>query len=224
MLTITSACKNYGNKKILDNVSLSVKKGDIALLLGSSGVGKSTLLRAISGLETLDSGSITSDGRIGMVFQDFNLFKNMTAERNITFPLEQAGKVQRAEAKKIAHDLLEKYNLIEKKDCYPEELSGGQKQRLAIARTIARRPHAICMDEPTSALDPLLTSSVAQAITQLATENYSVVIATHDTSLIEKLDCTMYLMENGSIIESAESHVFKQNPNAFEKIEKFIAG
>jgi ABC-type polar amino acid transport system ATPase subunit len=224
MLTITSVCKQYGDKKILENISFSVKKGHIALLLGSSGVGKSTLLRVLSNLETVDSGTITSDGRVGMVFQDFNLFENMTAERNITFPLEQLGEIQRIEAKKIAHELLEKYNLMDKKDYYPKELSGGQKQRLAIARTIAQKPHTVCLDEPTSALDPLLTTSVANSINQLAQENYIVVVSTHDTTLIEKLDCTMYLMEHGSIVESAESHVFKQNPSAFEKIQKFING
>lgn len=222
MLAIKNLSKNYGSKTILNNVSLTAKKGEVVLLLGSSGVGKSTLLRILAGLETASAGDIECDGKVGMVFQQFNLFENMTAQHNITFALEKVAGKTRSEAQKIALTLLEKYNLFDKKDHYPEDLSGGQKQRLAIARTVARKPHIICMDEPTSALDPLLTTSVANAINELAEENYIVVVATHDIALIQKVDCTIYLMEHGVIVETAESRYFNENPDAFEKIKQFV--
>lgn len=236
MLKIDNCSKSFNNKKILNDISLTIKKGEIAVFLGSSGVGKSTLLRILNNLETIDAGTITLDEKkldlatintthtVGMVFQHFNLFDHLTVEQNITLPLERVIKKTAVEAKKIAHHLLQRYGLLDKNNKYAHQLSGGQKQRLAIARTIAMEPKIICLDEPTSALDPILTSYVASNIQQLAADGYIILVATHDTDLIEKLDCTIYLMSAGSIIENAQSHDLKKNPDLYPKIKKFIAG
>lgn len=236
MLKIDHLTKSFGTKKILNNVSIAVQKSEIAVFLGSSGVGKSTLLRILNNLETINSGTITLNDNlldlatintthtVGMVFQHFNLFDHLTVEQNITLPLERVLKKNTADAKKIAHHLLQHYGLLEKKDKYAFQLSGGQKQRLAIARAIAMEPKIICLDEPTSALDPVLTSYVANNIQQLATDGYIVLVATHDTDLIEKLNCTIYLMSEGKIIETAKSERLRENPDNFPKIKKFIAG
>ena len=236
MLKIKNLTKSFKNKKILNDISFVVNKGEIAVFVGSSGVGKSTLLRILNNLETIDSGSlslndeplnlntINSTHTIGMVFQHFNLFDNLTVEQNITLPLEKVLKYSAAQAQTIAHNLLKRYGLEEKKNNYISQLSGGQKQRLAIARAIAMKPHVICLDEPTSALDPVLTAYVAQNIQQLADEGYVVLVATHDTALLDKLNCTIYLMSNGSIIEVAQSQDFKNNPEQFPLLKKFVAG
>lgn len=236
MLKINQLSKSFGTKKILDNVNITVKKSEIAVFLGSSGVGKSTLLRILNNLETINSGTISLDDTlldlatinrthtVGMVFQHFNLFDHLTVEQNITLPLEKVVKKNSADAKKIAQKLLQHYGLLDKCNKYAFQLSGGQKQRLAIARAIAMEPKIICLDEPTSALDPVLTSYVANNIQQLACDGYIVLVATHDTDLIAKLNCTIYLMSEGKIIETAQSTLLHENPDNFPKIKKFIAG
>lgn len=236
MLKIDHITKAFNTKKILNNISLTVQKGEIALFLGSSGVGKSTLLRILNNLETINSGTISLNGTplnlatintthtVGMVFQHFNLFDHLTVEQNITLPLKRVLKKNVPEAQKTARKLLERYGLIEQKNKYPAQLSGGQKQRLAIARALAMKPKIICLDEPTSALDPVLTSYIAHNIQQLATEQFIVLVATHDTDLLKKLDCTIYLMSEGSIIETAQSQQLHNNPDAFPRIKRFIAG
>ncbi len=232
MLEIKDLSKKYNNKLVLKDIYLAVNAGEIAFLLGSSGVGKSTLLRILSGLETYNSGTILLQGKplekqnhaVGMVFQQFNLFEHMTVERNITFPLEKAAKKNPEEAHAIAHKLLEKYGLGDKAHLYVSQLSGGQKQRLAIARTLALKPHVICLDEPTSALDPLLTNYVAQAIQDLAREKYIVLVASHDTALLKSLDCTIYLMDGGAIVQTAPSKEFFHDENKYPLIKRFVEG
>jgi ABC-type polar amino acid transport system ATPase subunit len=236
MLSIEHLSKIYNHKKILDDINLTVKEGEIAVLLGASGVGKSTLLRILNNLETIDQGSIYLDGKkldlssvnkthtIGMVFQNFNLFEHLTVIENITIALEKVAGKSKSEAEKIAKELLAHYGLSEKANAYISDLSGGQKQRLALARTLALKPKVICLDEPTSALDPLLTAYVANIIAELAKQNYIVLVATHDTTLLERLACTIYLMKDGKIIEKASSQELKKNPALFSHIKKFIAG
>ena len=236
MLAINNLTKKFGSKIILNNISLTVKPGEIALLLGQSGVGKSTLLRVLNNLESIDGGSISLNGAlldtktmnqqhiVGMVFQQFNLFDHITVEQNITLPLEQVLKKSPAQALSIAQGLLTHYGLEDNAHKYPSQLSGGQKQRLAIARTLALKPTIICLDEPTSALDPMLTSQVAHNIQELAQEGYTVLVATHDTALLEKLQCTIYLMHNGAIVERVSSTEFLRNKADYEQLEQFIAG
>ncbi len=231
MLEIKHFSKQFGGKKVLSDISLTVKPGEIAFLLGPSGVGKSTLLRLLNNLETLDEGALYLNGNplkpkdVGMVFQQFNLFEHMTVEKNIIFPLIKAAGKSSKEARTIAHDLLKKYGLEDKASLYVDQLSGGQKQRLGIARSLAMKPHIMCLDEPTSALDPLLTNAVAQAIQDLAQEGYIVLVASHDITLLEKLECTIYLMKtNGEIAQSATRSEFAKNPEKFPLIKKFIEG
>lgn len=236
MLKIKQLTKSFNGKKILNNISLTIHRGEIAVFLGYSGVGKSTLLRILNNLEAADSGTIFLDDHeldlttinkthtIGMVFQHFNLFEHLTVERNITLPLEKILNKKPSEAQTIAYSLLNYYGLGEKAHTYASQLSGGQKQRLAIARAIAMKPQILCLDEPTSALDPILTSHIAETIQQLAEKNYIVLVASHDTALLEKLDCTIYLMSEGSIIQTVSSSEFKKNPSAYPDLKNFIAG
>ncbi len=236
MLNIKNVTKHFDHKTILKDISLSVKKGEIAVLLGASGVGKSTLLRILNNLETVESGTFDLDGKpldlttvnkthtVGFVFQNFNLFDHLSVLENITLALEKVLKKSPKEAHAIAMKLLEYYGLADKAGSYPADLSGGQKQRLALARTLALKPQVICLDEPTSALDPLLTAWVATTIQELAKEGYIVLVATHDTSLLERLTCTIYLMKHGSIIETAHSQELAQNPTQYPHISRFISG
>ncbi len=236
MLRIKNITKLFGQKKVLDNVSVDIKTGSIAILLGQSGVGKSTLLRVLADLEAVDNGSIELDGIaldpetihtqhvVGMVFQQFNLFPHLTVAENITLALEKVLGIPKQQALQQAHTLLQQYGLADKENAYITQLSGGQKQRLAIARTIALKPKIICMDEPTSALDPLLTTHVANTITNLAKQGYTVVIASHDTTLLEKLDCMIHLMHEGKIIESANTKEFMQNKERYPQIAQFVSG
>jgi polar amino acid transport system ATP-binding protein len=236
MLVLKNISKKFGSKTILDNISVTVAHGEIAVFLGSSGVGKSTLLRILNNLESIDSGSVELDGTkidlatvnknhvIGMVFQQFNLFDHLTVLENITLALEHVATMSKQDAHKRALDLLARYELASKANNYPTELSGGQKQRLALARTLALQPQVVCMDEPTSALDPLLTRYVAHTIAQLAQQGYIVVIATHDTDLLRTLDCTIYLMDNGAVVQHCTSKELNEHPERYKKIAHFIAG
>ncbi len=236
MLKVEHLSKSFNGKKILDNVSFDIRKGHIGLFLGQSGVGKSTLLRIFNNLETYDSGVISLNGKeldlskvntthtVGMVFQQFNLFEHLTVKENITLTLIQVIHKSEREANKIALELLQHYNLEDKADQFPSQLSGGQKQRLALARTLATHPEVVCLDEPTSALDPMLTNYVAKNIQELAHEGLTVLVATHDISLLQRLSCTIYLMQHGKIIERALSSDFQNNPNEFPHIHRFIQG
>jgi ABC-type polar amino acid transport system ATPase subunit len=247
MLSIKNITKTFGDKKILNNVSVDVPKGGIAIFLGESGVGKSTLLRLLNNLETLQQGSITFDAIkldpqtihknhiVGMVFQNFNLFNHLTILENVTLALEKVMGKTKKEAEVIARNLLAKYGLEDKVDKYPAQLSGGQKQRVALVRSLALKPKIICLDEPTSALDPFLTSSVAKIINELALEGLIVLIATHDTTIFDHLNattpCTIYLMDSGKIVESISLNELLINLNQQtkdskkeSKILKFIAG
>lgn len=230
MLSIKHISKSYHGKKVLDDVSFDIHPGEIVVLLGESGVGKSTILRALNNLETLDSGSIELDNKkidfrkVGMVFQDFNLFNHMTIAENITLPLTRVAQKSDLEARNIASKLLDQFNLKAKAHAYPVALSGGQKQRAALARTLVMNPSVLCLDEPTSALDPMLKSEIAQTIMKLAQQGFMIVITTHDTMLLQQLNCKIHLMQQGKIIEAATTDQLQQNDKSFKKIKNFILG
>lgn len=236
MLKINHLSKSFGTKKILDSVSLDIKQGEVAVLLGASGVGKSTLLRVLNNLETYDQGDISLNGSVlniadvarthtvGMVFQQFNLFEHWTVIENITKPLELTAGFTHQRAVERAQLLLQQYGLLDKKDVYPARLSGGQKQRLALARTLALEPRVVCLDEPTSALDPRLTNEVAASIMQLAEKGYIVLVATHDTGLLAQLTCTIHLMDTGRIVESVSSRDYYASAHSYPHLRSFIEG
>lgn len=236
MLRVHNLKKTFGAKNIVAGISFTVDHGQIAVFLGSSGVGKSTLLRILNNLESLDGGTIALDDKplditrvnqdhtVGMVFQHSNLFDHLTIEENITLALIHVMKKSEKEANDIAHSLLAKYNLLDQASKYPAQLSGGQRQRVAIIRTLAMKPKVICFDEPTSALDPLLTNYVAQNLQELADEGYIILIATHDTAILDKMNATIYLMQDGNIIETANSKEYAKNPNSFPLIHRFVSG
>ena len=192
MLEVQELKKSFGGRQILDGVDLTVKDGEILCIVGPSGAGKTTLLRCITGLEAADSGKFLIDGRpfdpqgtdrsdsvIGVVFQDFNLFPNLTVLENVT--------LAQAAAQQDAENLLKELGLDGKGDLYPYQLSGGQKQRVAIARALAMKPKILCYDEPTSALDPNLRDEVAKLILGLKKDGMTQLVVTHDMEFAQKV-------------------------------------
>lgn len=200
MLTIKNATKSFGTKKVLDQVSYEFPTGEITVILGPSGGGKTTLLRCISGLEAFDTGELLLDNKnlthkkkaerersVGVVFQDFQLFPHLNVLENIILAPTMVLKQSKEEAKKKAQELLTLLDLENKEIAYPYELSGGQKQRVAIARALAMGPRVLCYDEPTSALDPDLSGNVAEMILNLKAPNITQIVVTHDPAFAEKI-------------------------------------
>lgn len=236
MFKVSHLTKTFKDRTILKDLSFEIDHGKIAIFLGGSGVGKSTLLRVLNHLESCDSGSFSLDGRaldlshvnrehiVGMVFQHFNLFEHLNAEENIIAALTHCKGMEKSAAKKTASELLERYGLQEHAKAYIAQLSGGQKQRLAIARTLAVNPKIICLDEPTSALDPRLTNQVAKFITELAEENRIVLLTTHDMNLLDQLEGHLFLMEEGSIIESGLKKNCIAQPSSYPRLQGFLNG
>ncbi len=217
VLRIEGIHKVLGGKKILDDVSLTVDKGELKLLIGPSGGGKSTLLQCINFLLPPDQGRIFLEGdevfyhkkaelyrfrrQVGMIFQDFNLFDHLTAKDNVSIALKKVKKMPKAEAADRALHELERVGLGDKTDLYPAELSGGQKQRVSIARALAMDPKAILLDEPTSALDPELIGEVLRVIVDLARSGMTMIMATHQIGYVKSLTDEILFMEKGRIIE-----------------------
>ena len=200
MLKIENISKKYGKSLILNNISFQLKQGEILTILGKSGIGKSTLLKCICGLEKVDAGEILLNGqdintinpkelhqKIGIVFQDFNLFEHLTVLENLTLGLVKIKKMNLMEAQEKAEKLLKKFDLIEKKYNYPDELSGGQKQRVAIIRTILMSPKVVLLDEPTSSLDKATKEEIISLIKEMSKDGLSIIIVTHEEELIKKL-------------------------------------
>lgn len=200
MLELKNIKKQFGGRTILNDLSLQVPDGQIVAIVGPSGAGKTTLLRCISGLETVDSGQFILDDKpfdpannrdndnvIGVVFQDFQLFPNLTVEDNITLAPELVLKQSKAAAEKRAQELIDQLNLTGKETLFPFQLSGGQKQRVAIVRALAMNPKILCYDEPTSALDPDLRQTVEQIILGLKQAKMTQIVVTHDMQFAQNI-------------------------------------
>ena len=193
MLEVKNLCKEFNNRPILKDISFTLKDGEIMTIVGPSGAGKTTLLRIIAGLETKDSGEILIDGKpydpgkVGVVFQDFNLFPNLNVLQNITLAPTMVLKESKAEAEQNAQKLLDKLQMNGREKQYPYQLSGGQKQRVAIARALAMNPRILCYDEPTSALDPNLRKEVEKMILDLKKSGLTQLIITHDLTFAKNV-------------------------------------
>jgi len=229
--------KRFGALEVLRGVSLAVPRGAVVVLIGRSGSGKSTLLRCVNGLEAVDSGVIRVDGmpvttdepslrqlrqRVGFVFQSFNLFPHLTAERNVSVGLTVVKKMPPAEAAAVATRALEKVGLADKRDAYPEQLSGGQQQRVAIARCLALSPTVLLFDEVTSALDPELKGEVLKVIEDLAREGMTMLLVTHEMRFAQSVAHDVVFMHEGRIREQgppARLFVSPQTP----ELQRFIA-
>ncbi|AKN68301.1 glutamine ABC transporter ATP-binding protein [Herbaspirillum seropedicae] len=214
MVEFKSVSKRFGSNVVLDGINLTIRKGEVVVLIGPSGSGKSTLLRCINALEEIDGGDLLVDGisvlsgsssvrairqEAGMVFQQFNLFPQLTALENVAFGPRHVRGASSEEANALASELLAKVGLAERKHHYPNELSGGQQQRVAIARALAVRPKLMLFDEPTSALDPELRQEVLRVMQSLAEEGMTMIVVTHEISFARRVGTRLIFMENGHI-------------------------
>lgn len=239
MLEVKNIEKSFGDKKVLDGVSLTVNQGDVVVILGPSGSGKTTFLRSLDHLEKDDKGEMILDGvsydlaklnrkdiltirqKTAFVFQNYNLFANKTAIENILEGLVIARKVPKAEAVAIAEAALEKVGLLDKRDYYPSQLSGGQQQRIGIARAIAVKPDVILFDEPTSALDPELIGDVLSVMKELAEEGITMVVVTHEMSFARDVANHVIFMADGHIIEEGHPDQIFTRPKE-ERTKQFL--
>ena len=227
-IEIKNISKNFGKFAALKDVSLSVKQGERVVVCGPSGSGKSTLIRCINGLEIHDAGSITVDriilnhktksleqirSRVGMVFQQFNLFPHLTVLENITLGPVRAKKVTRQEADSRAMGYLERVKIPEQAHKYPGQLSGGQQQRVAIARSLCMEPKILLFDEPTSALDPEMISEVLEVMIELADTGMTMICVTHEMGFARRVADTMIFMDQGRIVETAPPAKFFDSPD-----------
>ena len=240
MLEVKDLHCSYGTTQVLKGVDLNVNKGEVISILGSSGSGKTTLLRCISFLQKADSGTIRFDDfekditqlkhseiralrmKMGYVFQNFNLFRNMTVKQNVLEGLITARGVDRATADKTADEVLEKVGMLHRKDFYPDQLSGGQQQRVAIARALALQPDILCFDEPTSALDPELTGEVLRVLRDLAEHKTTMIIVTHEMKFAHDVADRILFMDGGVVVEQGDAKQVIDHPQE-ERTRKFLA-
>jgi polar amino acid transport system ATP-binding protein len=215
-LEVQSLCKSFGDQPVLQDIHISLEKVHTLALIGPSGGGKSTLLRVIAGLERPDRGRVILDDEeiifrerelhkhrqtVGTVFQSFNLFPHLSAFSNITLPLEKVHGHSKAEARRIAEEILARFQLMEHAAKHPAQLSGGQRQRIAIARAISIRPKLLLFDEPTSALDPEMTAEVLEVIEELREEGRDFVLVTHQMGFARRVADQVALLSGGKIVE-----------------------
>ncbi len=228
--------KRFGKNPVLRSIDLEVDEHEVVCLIGASGSGKSTLLRCANGLEPIDAGTITIDGRrvvqedfalnrmrreVGIVFQNFNLFPHMTVLRNVSLAPRQVLGLSRAEATDRASKLLERIGLADKADEYPDRLSGGQQQRVAIARALAMQPKLMLLDEITSALDPELVAEVLEIVRELAAEGMTMLLATHEMSFARDIATEVCFLDGGSILEQGPPEQIFTEP-ANERTAAFL--
>ena len=227
MIDVKHLTKAFGDHVVLGDISEHISPGEKVVVIGPSGSGKSTFLRCLNLLETPTSGDITFDGtlitdpkvninairrQMGMVFQHFNLFPNMTIRKNITLSPVRTGLMKQEEADAEAVKLLERVGLADRIDSYPAQLSGGQKQRIAIVRALAMRPKVMLFDEPTSALDPEMVGEVLEVMKQLADEGMTMVVVTHEMGFAREVANRVVFMADGRILEENEPHALFDAP------------
>ena len=234
MIDVKNLSKSFEDHLVLNNISEHIYPGEKVVIIGPSGSGKSTFLRCLNLLETPTSGSITFDGaeitdpkadinairqQMGMVFQHFNLFPNMTIRKNITLAPVRTGLMKQAEADETATALLKRVDLLDKADAYPAQLSGGQKQRIAIVRALAMRPKVMLFDEPTSALDPEMVGEVLDVMKELANEGMTMAVVTHEMGFAREVGSRVLFMDGGGILEQNEPHEFFAHPKEPRTVE-----
>ena len=235
-ISVQNLVKKYGNNTVLNDISVSIKEGDVVCIIGPSGSGKSTFLRCLNKLEEPTSGDIVIDGahlmdkntdinlvrqHIGMVFQHFNLFPHLTVLENIILAPMDLKKVSRDEAEKNAIRLLDMVGLADKKDMKPDNLSGGQKQRVAIARALAMNPDIMLFDEPTSALDPEMVGDVLNVMKDLAKQGMTMVIVTHEMGFAKEVANRVLFTDGGKILEDGTPQQIFENPQN-ERTKDFL--
>ena len=237
MIDVKHLSKSFGDHLVLDDISEHIHPGEKVVVIGPSGSGKSTFLRCLNLLEIPTKGSITFDGteitdpkvdidrirrQMGMVFQHFNLFPNMTIRKNITLAPVQTGLMKQAQADQQAMELLRRVGLEDKADSYPNQLSGGQKQRIAIVRALAMKPKLMLFDEPTSALDPEMVGEVLDVMKQLAQEGMTMVVVTHEMGFAREVGTRVLFMDGGHILEQGKPEEIFGNPRE-ERTKEFLS-
>ncbi|HDX8389267.1 TPA: amino acid ABC transporter ATP-binding protein [Aeromonas dhakensis] len=236
MLELNAVSKQFGQHRVLDEVSLTVHAGEVIVILGPSGCGKSTLLRTLNGLEPIQGGEIRFDGelldgntdwqrlrqRIGMVFQSYHLFPNLTVLENVLLGPLQVQKRERQEALLQAEQLLTRIGLWERRHDYPRQLSGGQQQRIAIVRALCMNPQVMLFDEVTAALDPEMVQEVLEVIRDLAGSGMTLLIVTHELAFAQAVADRIVFMDGGHILEQAAPHQFFEHPRS-QRARQFLA-
>ncbi|SDA57260.1 polar amino acid transport system ATP-binding protein [Butyrivibrio sp. INlla18] len=242
MITVKNLCKEFKNTdgtatKVLTGINYEINKGEKIVIVGPSGSGKSTFLRCLNLMERPTSGQVIFDGvditdrkvninevreRMGMVFQNFNLFNNLTVMQNIILAPVKLKIMTEAEAKEKAKQLLERVNLLDKADVYPASLSGGQKQRIAIVRSLCMNPEVILFDEPTSALDPEMVGEVLDVMKKLADEGMTMVVVTHEMGFAKEVATKVLFVDEGNILEENTPKEFFENPQS-KRLQEFLS-
>lgn len=236
ILHIKNLSKHYGDTNVLKNINISVKKGEVVVIIGPSGCGKSTLLRCLNGLEEIQEGEVLLDDqvvnpnkknlsknreKIGMVFQSYDLFPHLTILQNVTLAPIKVKKRNRREVEKEALELLERVGLKSKKDDYPRQLSGGQKQRVAIVRALIMHPEVLLLDEITAALDPEMVREVLDVVLDLAKEGRTMVIVTHEMQFAKAVADRVIFLEGGKIVEEGEPKKLFEKPET-DRLQRFL--
>ena len=237
MIDVKNLSKSFGDHLVLDDISEHIYPGDKVVIIGPSGSGKSTFLRCLNQMENASSGSIVFDGvditdpkvnidqirrQMGMVFQHFNLFPNMTIRKNITLAPVRTGLMTKSEAEETATKLLERVGLLDKADAYPNQLSGGQKQRIAIVRALAMNPKVMLFDEPTSALDPEMVGEVLEVMKELAKGGMTMIVVTHEMGFAREVGNRVLFMDEGKIVEQGPPEQIFGSP-AHPRLRDFLS-
>ena len=237
LIKVDNLCKSFDNVDVLKGINAEIHKGDVMVVIGASGSGKSTFLRCLNRLEEPTGGKIFFEGtditdtsvninihrqKMGMVFQQFNLFPHMTVMKNLTLGPIKLLKKSKADAEKRAMELLERVGLADRATAYPSQLSGGQKQRIAIVRALCMDPDVMLFDEPTSALDPEMVGEVLEVMKQLAKEGMTMVVVTHEMGFAREVGTNVVFVDDGVIVEQGEPKEFFENPKN-QRLKDFLS-